>query len=683
MRRSRTLPVAVTAALLVSGGAVASAADPSPVQPAGSSASVLTLLTLSAADQELRAGVLELLASTLTAPPTAGATVTPLLAGGRAYGRQSVTAGGAPLSVPAQDSAALVPALAGLVSAATPAFTASATTTAASATSSVGATDLGQVRLLGLPLALDGALGAVSTVTGSGSTGEQVVEVTDLALPSVADLLAALGVDLSALPVEILYELLDQLDLVPATVEGLKGELDAALAPLQAQVDAAQAAIAVAEAGLLAEQATLAPATAALADAEADLAAATAALAPLQAELTSAQLELTAAREDLADASGALTAALASLGVTLEQYLASPLLQATAGDLIDPLIQAVDDAQAAVDAATAAAQQAAADLAAAQSVEDAARAAVTAAQAAVAVVQGLIDSAQQLLDDALAALDSLLQAVLPRIEALLGAVTAVLDGTPLVSLSALSVVTRTSVTSAAPGGQSAEVVGGEVTGLRVLGTDVLADVLGTTSVELLDLTTAELGAVNGVVDTLTGTLSSVLSSVPGFPSLSVPAPQVELLRETTDTGVVDGFGTASAGVDLLSVGLPAITLPLGLQLPRAAGLPAFADLTGTVSAAAVGDLVSTPVSLSVASLGPQSRFRPGTLTAAPVTGPPTTGTPTSGTPTTGTPTVAAPAPRRSLPRTGTPELVAVAGLALLGTAALLRRRRAEPSDART
>jgi LPXTG-motif cell wall-anchored protein len=92
----------------------------------------------------------------------------------------------------------------------------------------------------------------------------------------------------------------------------------------------------------------------------------------------------------------------------------------------------------------------------------------------------------------------------------------------------------------------------------------------------------------------------------------------------------------------------------------------------------------------VGGLGPQSSFRPA---GAPTTGTPTTGTPATGTPATGTPATGTPAtgtpaagtpfartPTTSrtsgtLPRTGAPALAGLAGLALLGTAALLRRRR--------
>ena len=118
-----------------------------------------------------------------------------------------------------------------------------------------------------------------------------------------------------------------------------------------------------------------------------------------------------------------------------------------------------------------------------------------------------------MLDAAIAALNDILDTVQAEIDALLGAVTAVLDGTPLVSFDSLSVLTRSAATTNTDGGQEAVITGGELTGLKVLGTDVLDDVLGTSSVDLLDLVGGTLADVNALVAGLSGTLSSVLSSV--------------------------------------------------------------------------------------------------------------------------------------------------------------------------
>jgi hypothetical protein len=266
-RLSACVPVGLAVALLAaaSGPAGAATAD---VPAAGTGSAEVTLLTLTAADQALRAGVVQLLAETLT-DPAAAAVVTPLLLGDTAVGRQRVEAGAAPTVVGSRSSAELVPDLAGLVSVVTPGLTAGAATTSTSATSSVTSTSLGTVRLLGLPIALEGTVGALATSGSTGSSGEQVMEVTDLALPSVADLLAALGVDVSALPVEVLYELLESLDLLTTTITTLKGQLDAALKPVEGQVDTAQRAVDDATARVLAETAKLDAALAAVSAAQA------------------------------------------------------------------------------------------------------------------------------------------------------------------------------------------------------------------------------------------------------------------------------------------------------------------------------------------------------------------------------------------------------------------------------
>ena len=77
--------------------------------------------------------------------------------------------------------------------------------------------------------------------------------------------------------------------------------------------------------------------------------------------------------------------------------------------------------------------------------------------------------------------------------------------------------------------------GGEVQGLKVLGTDVLDNVLGTRTLDVAGLTGDTLSKVTTAVDGLTGTLSEVLSTVPGLPALKVPAPKVELLSKDAVT----------------------------------------------------------------------------------------------------------------------------------------------------
>jgi hypothetical protein len=153
--------------------------------------------------------------------------------------------------------------------------------------------------------------------------------------------------------------------------------------------------------------------------------------------------------------------------------------------------------------------------------------------------------------------------------------------------------------------------------------------------------------VNGVIGQVTGTLSTVLSNVPGFPKLDVPAPVIGLLTRSTSTSISDGFGRASTLVRGLTITVPGITLPTSLALPGAANLPAFDSVTQVA-----GQLTSAPLSLSVLTLRDQAAFRPA------VAGSPSSGGPGGS----------------QLPPTGLPVGVAALSLLLIGGALVVRRR---------
>ncbi len=655
VRPSPLLSAAAAAALLAAVAGPASAAT-TPAPAKGVASSSVTLLGVAAGGHTVSAGTLELLSDMLGAESVAKILLTPLTADGTAYGQQTVTPASSPVSAPALSTGAVAPALAGLVGITTPVLDATASNDGGEPKTAAGADSLGGLNVLGLPVAIDGTLDVSSLVTkAGGAAGTKEISIEGVALPSVADLLAALGLDLKALPLSVLNELLGELDLVNPAVTAANKALTDATAAAQATIDAAQKAVDDASAALAAKTAELAGPQSQLAAKEKELATATAALQPLKDAVAGAQSQLTAANSTLTGAQAQLTAATSALDLALVK---TPLLQGA----VTTAQTAVTAANATVASATAAVTKATTDLSTAQSAVDVIAAAVTALKGTIATIQAAIDGLQATLDAAVKALQGLLANVQPQIDALLGAILAVLDGTPLVSFDSLSILTQSSASSNKEGGQTAKVVGGEITGLNVLGTDVLSNVLGTSSVDLLDLAGTQLTAVNGLIADLTGTLSSVLSTVPQFPTLSIPAPEVGLLTKSTSTSITDGFGVASTAVKGLSITLPSVSIPTALALPGAADLPALDGITQVA-----GLLTSAPVKIDMATLSSNARFAPAVV-AAPATGTPTTGTPATGTPTTVTP---------QLPRTGASQALAALGVALMAAAVVARRRRTE------
>jgi hypothetical protein len=433
-----------------------------------------------------------------------------------------------------------------------------------------------------MPINLAGALQAASAVsTANGASGLKTVSIDNLALPSIADMLGSLGLDLSALPVGSLDDLANVLELVNGAVDTAEGAVDT----VQAAVDSA-----------------------------------TATLASRTTSLTNAQNGLTSAQATLATATTTVTGLLATAGIA-----------------------DVAAFQALAPAAQAAAELLAPGLTAAVTSYLSAQSAVTAATTAVATAQGLVNTAQTLLT-------TVTNTLTGALNTLLGAILNVLDSTPLVSLDSLEVTTRAVASSASKGGQTAEVVGGVVKGLKVLGVDVLDAALGTSTLNLTDVASSVLGEVNGVMDEVTGALSDVLSSVPSLPALDIPAPNVTLLAKSTKTSIADGFGKADTIVKGLTISLPAITLPTAVALPGAASLPALNGVTQTV-----GTLVSAPLSLGVLTLHDQAAFAP-SLTSAPGGSTPGTG--------------------GHLADTGLPAGLATLALLSVGGALLVRRRMA-------
>ena len=545
MTYPRLLSATAAASVLVLCGAASSAGAATVSSPAaGAATSSLQLVSAGIAGHTLSVGTVSLVAEALTATKVAKAVVTPVTADGTAYGQKSITSADSPVTVAAASTPS---ALASLLSLASPSLAATVTEKPSAAISSGS---LGSLKLLGLTVPLTGSLNVSSLVDSlQGASATKQVTLKNLALPSIADLLAALGLDLSKLPVATLTSLLDQLNLASAAV------------------DSAQAA-----------------------------------LASGQSTLTGLTASLTSAQAALTTATATLTTALAAIpgAPSLATFLGESSALQQAFIALNPSVGTAFTAY-------------------------------TAAAAAVTAAQALVDTAQ-------AALAGL-------ISTLVGAVTAVLDGTPLLSIGTLSVSSLAKVTSATTGGQQAQVLGATLSGVKVLGTDVLNTALGTSTLSTAGLTTSAIAAVNSATSSVLGTLSSVLSAVPG---LSVPAPTISLLAPTATTSIAGGFGKAENSLTGLSIRIPGITLPTVLALPGAANLPALSQITGTAST-----LLSAPVALRLLTITEQAAYHPAVV-ARPG------GTP-SGTP-------------QELAHTGLPVGLVALALATLGGAALLRRR---------
>ncbi len=288
---------------------------------------------------------------------------------------------------------------------------------------------------------------------------------------------------------------------------------------------------------------------------------------------------------------------------------------------------------------------------------NAAQATLTAAQTALATAQTALAAAQSALAAAQAVLTAA-QQLLTAITNLGTAVTGLLATVPLASIGSIDVTTL-----ADAGPHLAATVTGTVSGVKVLGQDVLATVTGspTTNVSAL------LGSLSGQLGTalggLTGALSQVLSHVPGLPTLSVPAPVIHLLTVSKGTASSGEQRAAHADVSVLSVTIPSMSIPAAVALPGlapVAGSGAGGPLSTPSITAVVGDLTDR----AEATLVPAASTPPTVVTPGQAAG-----TPAS------TPSAAAP----TLPFTGLNSGLPLTAAALLvAGVALLRARRLRP-----
>jgi len=521
------------------------------VSAAGSAVSSATLVAISiggladvADTQSISLGSL---ASVADSAKTPSVTFTPLTQNGVATGKITVTPANSPLTVGAVTSAPN-PVLA----ATSPGATLKAADGAAKSSSLTSS--LGSVSLLGMPVDLGGSLNVGSVTDGSHAQAGKALTLSGVELPNLADLLAALGVDIAALPVDTLNALVNDLHLTLglAAQEALDGK--------NAAVDAATEAADTAETALTgAEEA--------YDDAKADF------------------------EDALADAPGG--------ALTIGQWDA---LDDTAQAALVLLAPSIGTTATAFDAAGTA-----------------------------------LDAADEAFDDAV---DALLDAVADLAEVVNG----ILAGVPLAKIGEGKVATLAKVGSA----KDASVTG-YISGVEVLGTDILEAVTGSSKVDLAKLAGDTAAQVNAALNTVSTALSEALSDATGATGLVIPAPKIELLKKTTKTGTDGAFGTATATVSTLSITLGSATIPTEFALLDAAGLPNLAPTADGFQTA--------PLSVKVGTLSESARFRPGSTTTTPTT--PTTPT----------------APNKpDLAATGGPAGLAVIAMIGTGLAVVARRR---------
>jgi hypothetical protein len=343
--------LAVLAVAALPAGATSTAAK-------GRATSSLTIVSLRIAGQSVSVGRIVAVATNASTPHVAKLVVTPLAynfpATGKSgtVGQQTITPSSGTTTVPGTPSSIALPN--GLGSVRGPTFVAEAKDTATDVLATAKLSALGKVTLAGVPLNLRlASLNHEAQVVSSSATAEKSFSLGDLSLPSLSDLLASLGLDLSSTLDQLTQGKLTQLvGLVGSTTSG-------AVKTANTAVDTAQAGVTTAG-GVPASTLTAAQTQLATAQADAtqknsdfDAAWSTAygALGPLQAALDSAlttaglTAPLTAAQfNDAVMNNPTLLAALqAAFGAT-ETSLATLAAAAVAADALATAVNALVDA---------------------------------------------------------------------------------------------------------------------------------------------------------------------------------------------------------------------------------------------------------------------------------------------------------------------------------------------------
>jgi hypothetical protein len=336
----------------------------------GLAKSSLTLVKLKVEGTTLAAGRIAAVADNSANPHVAKLVLTPVTSSATGpVGQQTITADDGESTVPGTPASVDLPSNLGSVTG--PTFQALAADSASEVLAKASLKALGSVKILTVPLNLRAAsLTDVSRVTDTGATARKSVSLGKLALPSLQELLASLGVDLNALLDQLTQGKLTELaGLVTSTATGaVKTANDA--------VDTAQAAVS----------------------------------GTVPKTLDGAQGRLGAAQDTLTTAQGALSTATSAFDTAFSAIPAASLsaLGVPAGTTADEFLALAPALQASVDALTVS------DLSALATAVQTAEDAVAAAQAAVDALQALVTALTQLITavlDAIAADDNPLAAL--------------------------------------------------------------------------------------------------------------------------------------------------------------------------------------------------------------------------------------------------------------------------------
>jgi hypothetical protein len=524
------------------------------VVAAGSAVSTATLATIAVGDlvvgetvvpgHAINVASLTASAQTLTSAAPAVSFV-PVTVDGVPSGAVTVTPANSPTTVGGVTTAALP---GNVLSATSPVATLTAAKPASGPTSALTAS-LGTIKVMGLPIAMNGTIKVGSATDATHANAGKTLSVRNVSFPSIGALLAALGIDVTKLPVAALTGLVEELPVIVSSATG-----DA--------YDTAQGAVTAAD-GLY----------------------------------TTAQGAAAAAATDLATKTAAFDLELSGASLTGVSFtdtgVAGGPLTHTDWDTLGTSVlgQAAQDAILALPANSSLGAKATA-----------------------------YENAKTALDAANAAVGPLFTTLQSAIGTLAGIVSDILDGTPLVSVGAIEVGTTAAVGTA----KTAKVTG-YVSGVHVMGLDVLGVLTGNTKLDVAKLVGTTASQVNALLNALTATLSDVLSVTHGATGLVVPAPIVKVLTKSATTGTDGAFGTANVTLDALSVSMGTV------EVPRAYALGQQVTLIELSPRAVVPAIRTAPFSVKLGTITEAARYRaatttpnkPGSGSELPATGAPT------------------------------------------------------------